>query len=160
MQTFLPYPDFAASAEVLDDRRLGKQRVEALQILRALTRERYGWKHHPAVRMWAGHEDALVCYAMEICAEWVHRGYADTCAASICADLAVAELPAPRSQAELAAAGRLPPWLGDERLHRSHRAALVRKDPEYYQGRFDGVEDDVPYFWPMRGRGSTAGLDE
>ncbi|MDQ1681515.1 MAG: hypothetical protein QOH99_56, partial [Frankiaceae bacterium] len=35
MQTFLPYADFGASARVLDDRRLGKQRVETLQILRA-----------------------------------------------------------------------------------------------------------------------------
>jgi Pyrimidine dimer DNA glycosylase len=69
VQTFLPYPDFAASAVALDCRRLGKQRVEALQILRALTRERYGWKHHPAVRMGAGYEDALARYAMEICAE-------------------------------------------------------------------------------------------
>jgi hypothetical protein len=90
LQTFLPYPDFAASAVVLDRRRLGKQRVEALQILRALTRERYGWKHHPAVRMWAGYEEALACYAMEICAEWVRRGHADSCAASIGADLRAA----------------------------------------------------------------------
>ncbi|HSR28205.1 MAG TPA: cytoplasmic protein, partial [Actinomycetes bacterium] len=27
MQTFLPFPDFAASARSLDQRRLGKQRV-------------------------------------------------------------------------------------------------------------------------------------
>jgi hypothetical protein len=150
VQTFLPYPDFAASAAVLDDRRLGKQRVEALQILRALTRERYGWKHHPAVRMWAGHEQALACYAMEICAEWVRRGYADTCAASISADLAAAGLPFPRSRAELAAERLLPPWLGDERLHRSHRASLARKDPGHYRDRFDDAEDDLPYFWPIR----------
>jgi len=34
MQTFLPFPDFAESAKCLDNRRLGKQRVEAKQILR------------------------------------------------------------------------------------------------------------------------------
>ncbi|MGH3937463.1 MAG: MSMEG_6728 family protein [Pseudonocardiaceae bacterium] len=156
MQTFLPYPEFVASAVVLDNRRLGKQRVEAMQILRALTRERYGWKHHPAVLMWADHEEALACYAMDICAEWVRRGYADTCAASICADLAAADLPAPRSQPELVTARQLPPWLGDERLHRSHRAALVRKDPEHYRNHFDDVEDDVPYFWPVRRRPPAA----
>lgn len=33
MQTFLCYPDFNKSAQVLDYRRLGKQRVEAWQIL-------------------------------------------------------------------------------------------------------------------------------
>ena len=37
MQTFLPYPDFARSARCLDNRRLGKQRVESYQILRAGT---------------------------------------------------------------------------------------------------------------------------
>ena len=32
MQTFLPYADFKRSAESLDNKRLGKQRVEAMQI--------------------------------------------------------------------------------------------------------------------------------
>jgi hypothetical protein len=44
VQTFLPYPDFAASAAALDTL-LGKQRVEALQVLRALTRPGYGCSH-------------------------------------------------------------------------------------------------------------------
>ena len=35
MQTFLPHADFDRSAEVLDLRRLGKQRVEVIQIVRA-----------------------------------------------------------------------------------------------------------------------------
>ena len=54
MQTFLPYADFAETARVLDQRRLGKQRVEALQVLRALFIPGYGWRHHPVVRMWRG----------------------------------------------------------------------------------------------------------
>jgi hypothetical protein len=36
MQTFLPYPDFQTSAKILDNKRLGKQRVEAKQILEIL----------------------------------------------------------------------------------------------------------------------------
>jgi hypothetical protein len=36
MQTFLPYPDFRKSAEVLDRQRLGKQRVEGLQLINSL----------------------------------------------------------------------------------------------------------------------------
>ena len=35
MQTFLPYENFAASAAVLDNKRLGKQRVETLQVIKA-----------------------------------------------------------------------------------------------------------------------------
>ena len=62
MQTFLPYPSFARSAAVLDHRRLGKHRVEALPIVRALTRTDYGWQHHPAVQMWRDHEEDLVAY--------------------------------------------------------------------------------------------------
>ncbi len=38
MQTFIPYPDFHRSAEVLDMKRLGKQRVETFQVLGGLTR--------------------------------------------------------------------------------------------------------------------------
>ncbi|MFR9805900.1 MSMEG_6728 family protein [Pseudonocardia sp. RS010] len=80
VQTFLPYPDFAASARALDDRRLGKQRAEALQILRAQVREGYGWQHHPAVRMWRGHPEGVAAYALAICAEWAGRGKVDTVA--------------------------------------------------------------------------------
>lgn len=79
LQTYLPYPDFAASAHALDPRRLGKQRVEALQVLRALTTPGYGWRHHPAAKQWRGYEEALACYGVAICKEWCRRGHADTC---------------------------------------------------------------------------------
>ena len=64
VQTFLPYPDFRRTAEALDSPRLGKQRVETLQILRALELPEYGWGNHPAVRMWRGYTPALVCYGL------------------------------------------------------------------------------------------------
>ena len=74
MQTFLPYPDFTATAAVLDVRRLGKQRVEALQVLRAMTVPEYGWRHHPVAKMWAGYDEALVRYGLEVCAAWTAGG--------------------------------------------------------------------------------------
>jgi len=52
MQTFLPYQNYSRCAEVLDNKRLGKQRVECLQILNALLDASKGWKQHPAVKMW------------------------------------------------------------------------------------------------------------
>ena len=149
MQTFLPYPDFEQTARALDDRRLGKQRVEALQILRALTRERYGWKHHPAVRMWAGYEEALASYGIAVCREWRRRGHADTCEEKIVDDFRLAGLGDDvRSPGELAEQGLLPPWLGRRAFHRSHRSALVRKDPEFYRARFPRVPADLEYVWP------------
>ncbi|EID52540.1 MSMEG_6728 family protein [Saccharomonospora xinjiangensis] len=153
MQTFLPYPDFAATARVLDLRRLGKQRVETLQVLRALTVPGHGWRRHPAVRMWAGYEEALTRYGLAMCEHWTAQGRADTCAVKLVADLAGAlGVTTVRDQDALAAAHELPPWFGDEAFHRSHRSALVRKDPEHYRPAFPDVPDDLPYVWPPSDR--------
>lgn len=149
MQTFLPYADFAATARVLDLRRLGKQRVEALQVLRALTVPGYGWRHHPAVRMWKGHEEALTRYGLEICRRWCDIGHRDTCAISLTTEFeAAARTGAPRGQLELTRAGALPAWLGDPEFHRSHQSALLRKNPAHYGPLFPDVPDDLPYVWP------------
>ncbi|MEZ0494538.1 MSMEG_6728 family protein [Kineococcus sp. TBRC 1896] len=144
MQTFLPYPDFARSAAVLDGPRLGKQRVETLQVLRALELPDYGWVNHPAVRMWRGCTPALVAYGLACTDAWTRAGRADSTARLIAE---FAPQVAGRSQAELD--GLLPPWLGEEALHRSHRSALLRKDPGFYRPVFgDEDPDDLPYVWP------------
>ncbi len=145
MQTFLPYPDFAASVAVLDTARLGKQRVETLQILRALTLPEYGWRNHPAVRMWRWRVDALVRYGLDSVAAWRERGYPDSTAGQI-AEFAPDAVDL--TQDDLAAQGRLPGWLGDERLHRSHRSKLLAKDPLHYGRYFTDVPADLDYFWP------------
>ncbi|MGE2836372.1 MSMEG_6728 family protein [Mycobacterium sp. SMC-4] len=153
MQTFLPCPGFTDSARVLDVRRLGKQRVETIQVLRALTVPGYGWRHHPAAAMWAGYEEALVRYGLQVCQVWCEQGRADTCATTLAADLtAGTRLTVIRTEDELAACGELPPWLGDPAFHRSHQAALVRKDPDHYRPVFGDVPVDLPYVWPASDR--------
>lgn len=144
MQTFLPCPGFRASAALLDDRRLGKQRVEVLQVLRALTWTSYGWRNHPAVRMWRGFVPGLVAYGLAVCDEWVARGRADAVGEAL---LGFTAGRAPDVD-ELAARGQLPPWLGHDPVHASHRSALVRKDPEHYRALFPDVPADLPYVWP------------
>ena len=150
MQTFLPYADFGLSAHALDRKRLGKQRVETIQVVRALTRPDYGWKHHPAVLMWKGFEEALGRYGFACCEAWTELGFGDTCALTIATDLRSAGVDTVRTQPELGAADALPPWLGHEALHRSHQSALIRKDREHYRGLFPDVPDDLPYVWPVR----------
>ncbi|MGW0806079.1 MSMEG_6728 family protein [Nonomuraea sp. NPDC002799] len=154
MQTFLPYPDFAATAAVLDPLRLGKQRVETIQVLRAITVPGYGWRHHPAAKMWTGYEEALVRYGLDVCERWCALGRRDTCATTMSGDLArLCGTTLVRSQIELGTAGELPPWLGDEALHLSHRSALLRKDPAYYRPIFgDDDPDDLSYVWPRSDR--------
>jgi Pyrimidine dimer DNA glycosylase len=150
VQTFLPHPDFELSARSLDPKRLGKQRVECIQVVRGLTWEKYGWKNHPAVKMWRGYEEALGRYGLVMCEVWLELGFGDTCAATIQADLATYGVPHLRTEAELADAGALPPWLFDEAVRESHQSALVRKDPAYYRPLFPDVPDDLPYHWPVR----------
>jgi Pyrimidine dimer DNA glycosylase len=145
MQTFLPYQDFSRSAQVLDSPRLGKQRVETLQVLRALELGEYGWRNHPVVKMWRGRTPALVVYGLEVVRAWRERGHADSTYELIAEFAPEAES---ATQEDLAGRGLLPSWLGDGRIHLSHRSALVRKDPDFYRPVFGDVPDDLPYHWP------------
>jgi len=131
MQTFLPYADFEKSARSLDYRRLGKQRVEAKQILNAICNGD-GWSNHPAVKMWIGYENALKLYHDIMIKEWVRRGY--------------------RNNMELhnVEAAKMPWWLGFEMLHISHRASLCRKMPEHYNPQFGEIPQEYmerTYVW-------------
>ena len=131
MQTFLPVPDFKESAKILDYRRLGKQRVEARQILNALQGKSKGWVNHPATRMWKGYESALEQYLREMILEWLDRGYNNSM-----------EIPLKRSPIIY------PKWFGDENFHASHRSNLLRKNFDYYS-EFNWIEGcDLPYIWP------------
>lgn len=152
MQTFLPYSDYVESAVHLDNRRLGKQRLEAKQILLALgvavgphKPGKKGWQNHPAVRMWRGYTQSLAVYGACMCLEWRRRGFNDSLwpefldaygVFTSVGDVIIA--PAPK-----------PTWIGDEKFHASHRSNLLRKDSEFY-GKFGWAEpDDLPYFWPV-----------
>jgi len=147
MQTFLPYASFRDSAKVLDTKRLGKQRLEALTIHATLIGKRpassVGWKNHPAVKMWQGYEQALLIYGMRMCDEWRdNRGYQDT----IGTFLTAYHLEHYGSVEE--AEYELPPWLGVMELHWSHRSNLIRKKPEYYQQFWPELSSNLPYWWP------------
>lgn len=128
MQTFLPYADFIESAKVLDNRRLGKQRVEAYQLLLG------SWPNHPASKMWSNHRYQLKRYGLIICREWRGRGFKDTVESKI---------------AEIITTGTFdyPPWFGREDFHAAHRSNLLRKNRLHYS-RFGWSEsDDLPYVW-------------
>jgi hypothetical protein len=143
VQTFLPFPDYSLSAKVLDRQRLGKQRVETFQILKALTLPKYGWQNHPAVLMWRGFEIELVEYGIAICNEWVGRGYKDSITSKL------EQIKPKLIEQELEIEHAIPPWLGDERLHSSHRAALLSKNYGWYS-QFDWSEKPAyDYYWPV-----------
>lgn len=133
MQTFLPYKTFRQSASVLDNKRLGKQRVEAYQIMRALTGESTGWVNHPATRMWRGYENYLAKYGAVICNEWIYRGFNDSLL--------------PKFLEYYDRFPEIKPWWYDfEPLHISHQSNLYRKDPIHYS-QFASVGAGLPYVW-------------
>lgn len=167
MQTFLPYPSFARSLRTLDVKRLGKQRVETMQIISQLTGMRIdpvasklvdptdyreytrlltpvggGWGNHPMTRMWRGYELALTHYGLINCRLWMDLGYRDTCYRKIRAIMWS------HTMREINNAPR-PPWFGDPDFHRSHQSNLVRKDADFYGPQFPDVPADLPYVWPV-----------
>lgn len=133
MQTFLPYADFEQSAAVLDRARLGKQRVECLQLLKGQ------WANHSTSKMWRDSEFHLATYAQVVCIEWRRRGYKDTVLDKI------AELVKSRPLG-----ADFPIWFGDPDFHLAHQSNLVRKNPEYYRKYFPEVPDNLPYIWPKK----------
>lgn len=85
MQTFLPYSDITESMRVLDNKRLGKQRVETYQIISAITGRLKldgtpykGWINHPCSVMWRNHVPLLKMYLNASIDEWVSRGFKNT----------------------------------------------------------------------------------
>jgi hypothetical protein len=140
MQTFLPFSDFHKSAKCLDGKRLWKQRVETMQILQTLSGVSQGWKSHPAVKMWRGHEGVLLNYQAAVIAEGLARGYKD----NVCWDKSVAAydmIGEPRID--------IPEWLGNNVVHASHRSNLLKKHPDWY-GQFGWSEpNNLDYFWPI-----------
>lgn len=147
MQTFLPYPDFEKSAQVLDMQRLGKQRVEGMQILKVLLglgkRNKNGniaWSNHPAVKMWKGSEVYLYEYTLDMCDEWIKRGYKDTVKQKT-SDMWMQQMSA------LPLASK-PWWLGKNKFHASHRQTLLEKNYKHYS-QFGWIEKaKYEYWWP------------
>lgn len=145
MQTFLPYDSFKRSAEVLDNARLGKQRVETLQIVSVLTNRTTAWQNHPAVNMWRGCLDVLHDYHAAIVSEWRSRGFKDTTM-----DRVACMILGARKEART----RVPFWLSFTLFHQCHRWNLAYKDASLYPHEFASempAKEKPPYVWPKPG---------
>jgi len=159
MQTFLPYANFHKSADVLDYRRHGKQRVEGRDTLVINTFVLYGkriqvskkylqyllrrYKNHPAVLMWRGYEKALKFYINVCMMHWREKGY-------------INNMPF-YNDAMSVEEKDLPWWLGDREFHKSHKMNLLRKNYDYYKKYFrrevklynKRIINRYQYYWPV-----------
>lgn len=155
MQSFLPEPDFEQSLHLLDQKRLGKQRLETLELIVMLEQripqeltplgQNYvkgcliggpGWKrhhHHPALKMWYGYTEALRYYFNVNVREWiVCRSYQHNL-----------------GTLDVETGFIYPPWVGNVAFHNSHKSNLIQKKPEYYQPFWPHIEPGEPYVWPV-----------
>lgn len=142
MQTFLPYKDFAMSAEALDSKRLNKQILEGYQILKVLSNKdpHAGWRNHPAVKMWRGYEHLLLDYVMSMVKEADKRG--------IKTDKNVSNLMDLINTYGIDWGFDIPEWYENDvkmkRLTTTHKANLYKKDPQYYFEFYPAVAKSNP----------------
>jgi hypothetical protein len=134
MQVFRPYVDWHMSARVLDARRLGKQRVEAKQVIMAILRKMglirdggRGWLNHPIVLMY--YNDGrpylrdLIGYFNACVEEWRCRGMRSSISLSDIEHLILGVVSAE----------------GHPLTHMhevEYRRVLILKDPEHYLRAF------------------------
>ena len=130
MQTFLPSSNFTTAAHMLDSKRLNKQILEAYQILNVLSGQSPtgGWRNHPAVKMWRGHEMILLKYANAMIQEAKWRG--------IKTDKNESNINNLYNKASLTWGNEEPSWMHNKsklmRIVTTHKANLFKKDPLYY----------------------------
>jgi hypothetical protein len=141
MQTFLPEPSYSNSVNVLDNKRLNKQIVETYQILVALHDPNYGWRNHPAVRMWRGSETGLVVYGHYACQEFYSRNEKNHKL-----DLLFSTLDDPNYNKLV-----YPIWY-DNDFCLAHQSNLIRKNPTHYKVYWPNTPDNLSYIWPVKER--------
>ena len=164
VNVFVPVADVKESCEILDPKRLGKQRSEIKIILAALTGVRFkqaqgefgielpekrGYMNHSATRMWRGHELALARFGRINCEVWAEKMGHDTKEGSTGYDTWCDMV---MWESHLLTKGErfdLPEWWGREDVHASHRSVLLSKDSDYYQ-QFGWKEPAIyEYVWPV-----------
>lgn len=163
MQTFIPIAttDYQSIAKTLDNKRLNKQALEGWQILMTLLeldpegnyRAAKGWRNHPAVKMWRGHESALYVYVLEMVQEWKSRGFNSTIG-----DKATKTIRVAWENVLTPVTPTVPVWMSNteqlEAIASTHRQALLVKDYAWYS-QFNWPEDtgvvptEYDYIWPL-----------
>ena len=138
MQTFLPYTLYPEAAGALDTRRLRKQILEVVQILKALDGGRT-WAHHPVTLSWRYNVLSLANYGLWCC---------DTLRARVRENMYPEQYAyLENTQWATTKDGIEAPVWRQQTLLDSHRGHLYRKDPGYYKAFAEFK--DLPLLYPV-----------
>ena len=141
VNVFIPLSDPVEIAKVLDDKRLGKQRVEAKQIITIISGQAAtnAWKNHPVVLMWKDYLGELKYYYDVIVLEWIKRGYQNNMPLYKVHKLNIDKNKRP-----------IMPWfMYCKPVLLSHQASLLRKNYQHYHKYFRTPKQymDRSYIW-------------
>lgn len=182
MQTFLPYSCFDNCAASLDPKRLGKQRVEAKQIIQTLELGPKSWfspsrkreKLRPwrlsdnnylelrnsifddyklTTTPWYNHPAVQMWKGFEF--QLAHYGLAccfEFQSRGYTDNLKSFFLSRTIKYHTSQKARFDNGFWLDGELQRSHRSNLIRKDPTYYKRQFPCTAENLPYIWPTKYR--------
>jgi len=125
----LPFPHLEASARCFDNAELRRQTVLSELVLK---RVRHGSSRELGLCecMWLGYSYSLVSYVNVLKRECAARGYSTS---------PIEEIP-DRMKPHI----HPTPWFGDERVHFSHQAILLRRNPKFYARFTFGVSAGYP----------------
>jgi len=128
VNVFIPLSDPHEIAKVLDDRRLGKQRVEAKQIITIISGQAKSnaWANHPVVLMWKDHLEELKYYYDVMILEWVGRGFKNTMPL-----YGIYQIPTSAHKRP-----KMPWFMYCKPVLLSHQASLLRKNYAHYHKYF------------------------
>lgn len=140
VQVFVPQPDIVESLNILDKRRLAKQRVEAKQLIDTILNRpmangqpRTGWRNHPAAVMFRQYLPCLIYYYNMSLVIHEGRGGKNE-------KLQPESLPV-ESLDDIV----YPHWWGDDSIHRTHRGRLL------FKGKLDVLADRIKRHTGERG---------
>lgn len=155
MQTFLPLlfiwdenksllenlrDYFIETAKVIDNKRTGKQRVEAKQLLNILLDRNTSsaWKNHPVLKMWIPWSEALKLYYNCFVNEWISRGFRNNMLYE-----AINE--------EALEFQSIPLFITNKHFVNRMKANLLSKDENFYNKYKWNVQAKTGYYWLLDG---------
>ena len=129
MQVFHPFQSPTRSAQILDRKRVFKQCVETIQILKANLGQTKGWVNHPVTKMWKGCEPYLFhVYLRAFLQECVYRDFDMFFLFGRVIDLQP-YIPKPKTI-------QTPDFITEDYLTHQ-KNILIEKNPHYYQPIFE-----------------------
>jgi hypothetical protein len=159
VNTFITSNSLEECAKNLDYRRLGKQRVECLEIINSIENPTKGWKNHPVSIMWKDHVDALKLYCNYMINEWIVRKFSNNMVYyffgeeifdvnCIFFDIKTKKYEKVPKNSKYTIF--FPKWFKWKEFQLSHQASLLRKDYNFYIKKFELNEDflNSGYIWP------------